>query len=181
MIKGITELNERFYELYGRLYENSEQLTKEQTESVAKKLFANYEREYELLMLRDEIEQAREAYELRLKRNAMIPRTWRGWFFRRKYNRAAVLSAEVVQAEVARYFASQRKKCAAETKTPAAAQPDAQGGQPPAEGQPQSDTQPSSQDGAKFSADPQGEAQSPQDGQPPAGAQEPAQGAETAA
>lgn len=105
MIDDLRELNEQFYALYGRLYKNRELLGKAQEDSMAAKLLAQYEAEYELLHLREEIGRMRELYELRLKRSALIPRTWRSWLFRRKYNRAAALSGEQITAEVERYFA----------------------------------------------------------------------------
>lgn len=105
MIDDLRELNEQFYALYGRLYKNRELLGKAQEDSMAAKLLAQYEAEYELLHLREEIGRMRELYELRLKRSALIPRTWRSWFFRRKYNRAAALSGERIAAEAERYFA----------------------------------------------------------------------------
>lgn len=105
MIDDLRELNEQFYALYGRLYKNRELLGKAQEDSIAAKLLAQYEAEYGLLHLREEIVRAKELYELRLKRSALIPRTWRSWLFRRKYNRAAALSGERIAAEVERYFA----------------------------------------------------------------------------
>ncbi len=105
MIDDLRELNEKFYALYGRLYKNRELLGKAQEDSIAAKLLAQYEAEYGLLHLREEIVRAKELYELRLKSSALTPRTWRSWFFRRKYNRAAALSGERIAAEVERYFA----------------------------------------------------------------------------
>lgn len=105
MIDDLRELNEQFYALYGRLYKNRELLGKAQEDSMAAKLLAQYEAEYELLHLREEIVRAKELYELRLKSSALTPRTWRSWFFRRKYNRAAALSGERIAAEAERYFA----------------------------------------------------------------------------
>lgn len=106
MTDKLRELNETYYELYGRLYENGEQLTKEQRDSIAAKLLEEYESEYEVLRLKKEIARARELYELRLKSAELIPRTWRVLhIFRRKYNRAAIQSGAEVAAEVERYFA----------------------------------------------------------------------------
>ena len=105
MIDDLRELNEQFYALYGRLYKNRELLGKAQEDSIAAKLLAQYEAEYGLLHLREEIVRAKELYELRLKSSELTPRTWRSWFFRRKYNRAAALSGERIAAEVERYFA----------------------------------------------------------------------------
>ena len=65
MIDDLRELNEQFYALYGRLYKNRELLGKAQEDSMAAKLLAQYEAEYELLHLREEIARAKELYELR--------------------------------------------------------------------------------------------------------------------
>ena len=114
MIDDLRELNEQFYALYGRLYKNRELLGKAQEDSIAAKLLAQYEAEYELLHLREEIGRMRELYELRLKSSELIPRAWRSWFFRRKYNRAAALSGERIAAEVERYFAEREAALYAE-------------------------------------------------------------------
>ena len=124
MIDDLRELNEQFYALYGRLYKNRELLGKAQEDSMAAKLLAQYEAEYGLLHLREEIGRMRELYELRLKRSALIPRTWRSWFFRRKYNRAAALSGERIAAEVERYFARLEEALRAEQA------PDGEAGEP---------------------------------------------------
>lgn len=100
----IRQLNETYYALYGRLYENSEQLTKEQRDSMAAKLLAAYEADCEILRLQEEIVRANALYELKLKGEALIPRTWRQWF-RRKYNRAAEITGAEVDVEVERVFA----------------------------------------------------------------------------
>lgn len=124
MIDDLRELNEQFYALYGRLYKNRELLGKAQEDSMAAKLLAQYEAEYELLHLREEIVRAKELYELRLKSSALTPRTWRSWFFRRKYNRAAALSGERIAAEVERYFARLEEALRAEQA------PDGEAGEP---------------------------------------------------
>lgn len=124
MIDDLRELNEQFYALYGRLYKNRELLGKAQEDSMAAKLLAQYEAEYELLHLREEIGRMRELYELRLKSSALTPRTWRSWFFRRKYNRAAALSGERIAAEVERYFARLEEALRAEQA------PDGEAGEP---------------------------------------------------
>lgn len=127
MIDDLRELNEQFYALYGRLYKNRELLGKAQEDSMAAKLLAQYEAEYGLLHLREEIVRAKELYELRLKRSALIPRTWRSWLFRRKYNRAAALSGEQITAEVERYFAEREAALYAQHQEEAA---DGQAGAP---------------------------------------------------
>lgn len=106
MIDELRELNEQFYALYGRLYKNRELLGKAQEDSIAAKLLAQYEAEYEILRLKEEISRAKEIYELHLRRSALIPRTWRVlWIFKRKYNRAAIQSGAEIAVEVERYFA----------------------------------------------------------------------------
>lgn len=129
MTDKLRELNETYYELYGRLYENGEQLTKEQRDSIAAKLLAEYESEYEVLRLKEEIARARELYELRLKSAELIPRTWRVLhIFRRKYNRAAIQSGAEVAAEVERYFAGREAALYAAEEAAEQAQEDSTAG-----------------------------------------------------
>lgn len=129
MTDKLRELNETYYELYGRLYENGEQLTKEQRDSIAAKLLAEYESEYEVLRLKAEIARARELYELRLKSAELIPRTWRVLhIFRRKYNRAAIQSGAEVAAEVERYFAGREAALYAAEEAAEQAQEDSTAG-----------------------------------------------------
>ena len=108
MESKLHELNEKFYALYGRLYENAELLTREQSEYMAKVLLQQYKDEYEILAARESIERERELYALRLKAAQMIPRTWRFlFFFKRKYNYAAQLIGREVDEEVERFFEEQ--------------------------------------------------------------------------
>ncbi len=108
MKKELHDLNERFYALYGRLYENSELLTREQSEYMAKKLLEQYKDEYELLELKESVERSRLMYALRLKRGYLSPRTWRFLLiFKRKYNFAAELLNREVNEEVQNLYAAQ--------------------------------------------------------------------------
>lgn len=108
MKQELHDLNERFYALYGRLYENSELLTREQSEYMAKKLLEQYKDEYELLELKESVERARLMYALRLKRGYLSPRTWRFLLiFKRKYNFAAELLNREVNEEVQNLYAAQ--------------------------------------------------------------------------
>ena len=61
-LKQLKQLNECIYELYGRLYENEELLTKKQTDYIADKLFEAYKQEYGVLALNAEPETAGEAF-----------------------------------------------------------------------------------------------------------------------
>lgn len=108
MNKDLYDLNERFYALYGRLYENSELLTREQRDYTAKNLLEQYKNELELLQLRQSVERGREIYELRQKRSYLIPRTWRFLLiFKRKYNFAAELLNRQVYEEVQNVYTLQ--------------------------------------------------------------------------
>ena len=108
MKQELHDLNERFYALYGRLYENSELLTREQSEYMAKKLLEQYKDEYELLELKESVERARLMYALRLKRGYLSPRTWRFLLsVKRKYNFAAELLNREVNEEVQNLYAAQ--------------------------------------------------------------------------
>ena len=108
MKQELHDLNERFYALYGRLYENSELLTREQSDYMAKKLLEQYKDEYELLELKESVERARLMYALRLKRGYLSPRTWRFLLiFKRKYNFAAELLNREVNEEVQNLYAAQ--------------------------------------------------------------------------
>ena len=107
-LNELNDLNERFYAMYGRLYENSELLTREQKDCMGKKLLEFYKNELDLLELRQSVDRAREIYELRQKRSYLIPRTWRFLLiFKRKYNFAAELLNRQVYEEVPNVYTLQ--------------------------------------------------------------------------
>ena len=108
MIKELGELNEKFYELYGRLYENGELLTPKQAALMADNLLAQYKAEYELLALKTGIEEAKELYSVRQRRGALIPHRWR-FLFWRKENYAAQTIDKEIQVEITRYFNAREK------------------------------------------------------------------------
>lgn len=108
MIKELGELNEKFYELYGRLYENGELLTPKQAALMADNLLAQYKAEYELLTLKTGIEEAKELYAVKQRRGALIPHRWRFLFWRKKNYAADVIDREI-QAEISRYFNAREK------------------------------------------------------------------------
>lgn len=111
MIKELGELNEKFYELYGRLYENGELLTPKQAALMADKLLAQYKAEYELLALKTGIEEAKELYTVRQRRGTLIPYRWRFLFWRKENYAAQVIDREI-QTEIARYFNEREKALA---------------------------------------------------------------------
>ena len=112
MIKELGELNEKFYELYGRLYENGELLTVKQSEYMAEKLLAQYKAEYERLQLKADIGEMKELYETKQRRGELIPRRWRWFLFWRRTNKAANTIDREIQAEITRYFNEREKALA---------------------------------------------------------------------
>ena len=109
MTEDIGGLNEKYFELFGRLNENAEIISKEMREIVSKNLLEQYRAEYSLFALRKEIEHAREAYALQIKRGALVPRSWRFLgLFRRKYNTAAELIGEEIGLEVQQDYVRQQ-------------------------------------------------------------------------
>lgn len=95
MIKELGELNEKFYQLYGRLHKNKSLLAikPEQIQYMATALFNQYKAEYKLLAMRAEIREQRELYDAELRHDVLVPRK-RFFFFR---NRAMKqLDAEIL-------------------------------------------------------------------------------------
>lgn len=111
MIKELGELNEKFYELYGRLYENGELLTPKQAALMADNLLAQYKAEYELLALKTGIEEAKELYTIKQRRGTLIPHRWRFLFWRKENYAAQVIDREI-QTEITRYFNEREKALA---------------------------------------------------------------------
>ena len=108
MIKELGELNEKFYELYGRLYENGELLTPKQATLMADNLLAQYKAEYELLTLKTGIDEMKELYAVKQRRGAFIPHRWR-FLFWGKANQAATTIEREIQAEITQYFNAREK------------------------------------------------------------------------
>ena len=107
MIKELGELNEKFYQLYGRLHKNKSLLAikPEQIQYMATALFNQYKAEYKLLAMRAEIREQRELYDAELRHSVLVPRK-RFFLFR---NRAMKqLDAEILE-ELEAWF-TQRDK-----------------------------------------------------------------------
>lgn len=111
MIKELGELNEKFYELYGRLYENGELLTPKQAALMADNLLAQYKAEYELLTLKTGINEMKELYTVKQRRGALIPHRWR-FLFWGKANQAATTIEREIQTEITQYFNEREKALA---------------------------------------------------------------------
>lgn len=158
MLKELKKLNECIYELYGRLYENEELLTKKQTDYMADKLFEAYKQEYGVLALNAEPETAGEVFAAKERRRLLVPYVpgrFARIFLRRRTNAVAKLILREVREAAERAFAERTAKLGAakkaaeqaeeqpaeqaapETDTAAAAeQPAEPREQPPADGQP---------------------------------------------
>lgn len=108
MIEELGELNEKFYELYGRLYENAELLTSKQSDLMADKLLTQYKAEYERLQLNADIVELEQLYTVKQRRAALIPRGWRFLFWHRE-NRAAQMIDREIQTEITRFFNDREK------------------------------------------------------------------------
>ena len=85
MIKELGELNEKFYQLNGRLHKNKSLLAikPEQIQYMATALFNQYKAEYKLLSMRAEIRERRALYDTELRHYILVPRK-RFIFFRNR-------------------------------------------------------------------------------------------------
>lgn len=111
MIKELGELNEKFYELYGRLYENGELLTPKQSALMGDNLLSQYKSEYELLQLKTGIEEARELYAVKSRRGKLIPKSLRFLFWKKTNKAAEILDKEILN-EIKQYFDRREKALA---------------------------------------------------------------------
>ena len=116
MIKELGELNEQFFQLYGRLYKCKTLLAvnAEQEKYMAACLFNQYKAEYKLLLLKAEITERRELYATELRHYNMVPRK-RFLFFR---NRAMRQLDEKILSELEAWFEAQQSEQAAEPQEP---------------------------------------------------------------
>ena len=116
MLDDIRELNETFYELYGRLYENALFLPSKQRDYTYQVLLLEYKAEYARISSENEIERSSENFSVKLRKKALVPKRW--WLFGRK-NRAAQLIEDEVRAAIEAYFAAKEAEIAEMRKTQA--------------------------------------------------------------
>ena len=119
MLDDLKQLNERIYELYGRLYENEELLTKKQTDYMADKLFEAYKQEYGVLALNAEPETAGEAFAAKERRRLLVPYVpgrFARIFLRKRTNAVAKLILREVREAAERAFAERTAKLDAAKK-----------------------------------------------------------------
>ena len=101
-------LNEAFYKLYGRLYENEPLFLgdKKAVDRFKANLFEQYEAEYRVLKIKFETIEKPALYQAEVRHDILVPRK-RLIFFR---NRAQKLIDNEVICELDRYFAEREKK-----------------------------------------------------------------------
>ena len=102
----LDELNEEFYYLFGRLYENRELLSDDAAKAMAKNLTDQYSAEYEILSVRKSIRQKKELYMEKLRHGCYVPHRilllWK--------NRAMKLSRADIGIEFGKWVAEYEKQ-----------------------------------------------------------------------
>ncbi len=98
-MKRIYELNEKFFELYGRLYENSEFLTKRQQDAVSSRLLKQYEVEFSKIAEIKSMQDKRELFSIRIEKGYYIPKVF--LFFK---NRLAKLMINEIRDSASEYY-----------------------------------------------------------------------------
>ena len=102
----LDELNEEFYYLFGRLYENRELLSDDAAKAMAKNLTDQYSAEYEILSVRKSIRQKKELYMEKLRHGCFVPHRilllWK--------NRAMKLSRADIGIEFGKWVAEYEKQ-----------------------------------------------------------------------
>ena len=111
-MKRIRELNEVFYDLYGRLYENTELLTKRQRDAVSTRLLKQYEVEYQKIASEKQIEDLTILFDLRLQKGFYTP-----FSFLFIKNKLAKLMALEVKNQAEEYFKKYFEKINAEKES----------------------------------------------------------------
>ena len=99
-MKNVYELNETFYELYGRLSENAEFLTKRQVDAITSRLLKQYEIEFKKLELIKSMDDKEKVYTIKIQKNYYIPKR-RLFLFK---NKLAKLISKDVKESAMEYF-----------------------------------------------------------------------------
>lgn len=97
MLEDLEALNERIYELYGRLYENGELLTKKQSDYIADGLFEQYKKEYEILKLNTDPDRVAAKYRAKERGELLTPRS--PCRFKRLFGQRKNKAAELIERE----------------------------------------------------------------------------------
>ena len=106
-LEELRQLNSKFYELFGELFENKELMPNKATyEYMAAKLFEQYKGEYEVLKVNSETIERPALYGALVRHNELVPRR-RFLFFR---NRAQKLIDAEAMAEIEKFFRESKEK-----------------------------------------------------------------------
>ena len=134
MLEDLEALNERIYELYGRLYENGELLTKKQSDYIADRLFEQYKKEYEILKLNNEPDRATAQYRAEERGELLTPRSpcWFKRLFGQRKNKAAELIEREEQKTAEEGFAARESVLDSQVDKPSEEQA-VEGGENPSE------------------------------------------------
>lgn len=79
MLKELEILNDNFFRLYGAVYENTELLTKKQSDFMTDRLFEQYKNEYLKLALEKETSDKRDMFILRFRHGGYAPFKFLWW------------------------------------------------------------------------------------------------------
>lgn len=99
MLNELFDLNERFFELYGSIRENTENLSRKQYDFMQEKLFEQYKLEYSKLSLKKEIEDKGVLFALKMRFSGYAPLKF--LFFK---NTAFKLLRNQIDKELNEYF-----------------------------------------------------------------------------
>ncbi len=81
-LKDLRELNEKFFDMFGRLFRNRKLLDSEKTfKYFGERLFEQYKAEYEALKYKHELKELPELEKVKQLHKEIVPRSWRPWYF----------------------------------------------------------------------------------------------------
>lgn len=107
-LNELRQLNEKFYDMYGRLYKNRKLLDNSKTvEFFGKQLFEQYKAEYEALKYKYEIEELPELETVKQRHSELVPRYHRPWYFLflvKRPNRALKNIERAIYCEIEQHF-----------------------------------------------------------------------------
>ncbi len=118
----LRELNEEYFELLGRVYENSEFLDEKIVNYITKQLFEKYKGELELLDMKNDIEFKQEFFTAKVRHGVKIPRR----FFVFK-NKTAKVRLKDLSAEFRAWLKAQENAYKARYGDGATTEPTAEG------------------------------------------------------
>lgn len=121
-IDNVKELNEVYFELFGRLYENGEFLNEKIVDYISKQLFEAYKDERELLELKNDVEFRQEFFAAKIRHGIKVPRR----FFVFK-NKTAKVTLKTLGAEFREFLKERQAEYEARYGDGATTEPTAKG------------------------------------------------------